>query len=436
MHLNPEIVVTILGASFIVLTVIEWLASIWMKKAFYTHQYLIINLSLASLQQITGIVSQLLFIGAFVYVQENWSVQQWTSMPEIAAGLPITFHNGIEIHGQHLFHWLLVLVMADFCQYWLHRLSHEVNVLWAGHIVHHSNTEYNYGVAVRQSFIEGFYTWVFYLPLALAGIPWELFISAYAISLLWQFFVHTRFIGKMGWLEHFMATPSHHRAHHGKNDIYLDKNYGALLIIWDKLFWTFQEETEPVEYGITLPLQHNHLLWINTHQHVHIFKMMRASSRWKEKLKVLFGLPSYVPKNIILSFPSVVEHHFSPQKGKHWYVYLCFLMTSIAGLYWMNMVRTELVFGQYVLLVFVMGGNLLILTGLLEDRLWANLAEVTKLCGIMAAGLFFLLQTDQLWISIGCIVYSLLFLSATYFLARDYRRSAHLSAFPENTSKA
>lgn len=435
MHLDPEVVMTLLGAAFLALTVIEFVASKWMKKQFYTDQFLVINLSLASLQQITGIGSQLLFIGAFVYVQEHWSVQHWFNIPDIASGWPITINNGFEIHGHHLFNWLLVLVMADFCQYWLHRLSHEVNILWAGHIVHHSNTEYNYGVAVRQSFIEGFYTWIFYLPLALAGIPWELFISAYALSLFWQFFVHTRFVGKMGWLEYVMATPSHHRAHHGRNEIYLDKNYGALFIIWDKLFGTFEPETEPVEYGITVPLEHNNLLWINTHQHVHMFKMIQAAVGWKEKSKVIFGWPSYVPTNANLKYASNVLHSFSLQKGKQWYVYFSFLLTSLAGLYWMNTVRDNLILLEYLMLVLVLGGNLLILTGLLEDHHWANLAEVTKLCLILATGLFLLEKTEHLWISIGCMVYAVLLLAATYFLARDYRRSVWLSNLSESASK-
>jgi sterol desaturase/sphingolipid hydroxylase (fatty acid hydroxylase superfamily) len=422
MQMNPELVLTILGVSFLVLILVEFGISKWKNKGYYTDHYLFINLSLASLQQISGLLYQLVFLSGYVFVQTNWSVQQLWGVPKLASGWPFDFDGGLNIHWPVLTNWILVLILADFCQYWLHRFSHEVNILWAGHIVHHSNTEYNYGVAVRQSFIEGFYTWIFYLPLAFAGIPWELFISAYALSLFWQFFVHTRFVDRMGILEWFMATPSHHRAHHGKNERYLDKNYGALFIIWDRLFGTFELETEPVEYGITVPLEHNNLMYINTHQHLHIFRMLRLAKGWKEKLKVFFGRPSYVPGGQQLNYPKVMDYHFVQQRGKQWYVYLSFLFTSLAGMYWMNEVRGNFFWLEIIAVIIVLGGNLVILTGLLEDKYWANAAEVTKLCLALGVGTIAVFHKGLFLPGILMMFYAALFLLATWWLAADYKK--------------
>lgn len=422
MQLNPELVLTVLGVSFLVLTLIEFGISKWKNKGYYTDQYLFINLSLASLQQISGLLYQLVFLGGYAFVQTNWSVQQLWGVTELASGWPFTFEGGLNIHWPVLTNWILVLILADFCQYWLHRFSHEVNILWAGHIVHHSNTEYNYGVAVRQSFIEGFYTWIFYLPLAFAGIPWELFISAYALSLFWQFFVHTRFVDRMGILEWFMATPSHHRAHHGKNERYLDKNYGALFIIWDRLFGTFEPESEPVQYGITVPLEHNNLLYINTHQHLHIYRMLSLARGWKEKLKVLFSWPSFVPGHQQIQYPTEVHHHFAQQRGKQLYVYVSFLLTSLAGMYWMNEVRGDFFWLEVIAVIIVLGGNLVILTGLLEDKHWANTAEVTKLCSALGVGMILVLGDYQIVMGGLIMVYAALSLLSTWWLAADYKK--------------
>lgn len=423
--LNPEIFVAVMAVIFLIMIAFEVIASWWLKKGFYTKEYLIINLSLSSLQQIFGLINQALFLSAFVFVQTHFSIQTLLNAPEIASGWPLWVSGVfpyIQFNIPVMMNWILVLILADFCQYWLHRLSHEVNILWAGHIVHHSNTEYNYGVAIRQSFLEGFYTWIFYLPLAFIGIPWELYISAYTLSLLWQFFVHTRFVDRMGVLEKFMATPSHHRAHHGKNDIYLDKNYGALFIIWDKIFGTFQEETESVDYGITVPLTSNHLLWINMHQHVHIFKLWKKATGIRAKFSIIFSLPSYVPKGTELKKSEVVKFQFSKQTGKQWYVFLTFLLTSIAGLIWMNEYRINPKAIHYILMASVLTINLLTLSALLEDKHWANVLEVTKLCILLALGSYFVLQTAMILLGMLMIAFAIICLFATYFLAAEYKK--------------
>lgn len=425
MSLNPEIMIMLLAVAYLAMLIIEAAASFVMKKGYYSAEFLWVNTALSYLQQVSGLAYQVIFLGGYTFVQTHFSIQHFLPIDELASGWPITISTAfpfVQLHVPVLMNWLLVLVLADFCQYWLHRLSHEVNILWAGHIVHHSNEEYNYGVAIRQSFIEGFYTWIFYLPLALAGIPWELFISAYSLSLLWQFFVHTQFVQKMGILEKFMATPSHHRAHHGKNDIYLDKNYGALFIIWDKLFGTFQEESEKVQFGITVPFKSVNLLKINIHHHLYIFNLMKKAKTFKEKIKIFFGLPSYLPAGIKPTYGHEAEFAFTPQSSKKWYVFLSFIVAAPAGLLWMNHYRISPDIVSYILLTIVLMVQLVTLSGLLEDKLWANVLEITKLCIMLGVGWLMIISGFSFLTGVFLVVFSGISLLATYFMAENYKR--------------
>jgi alkylglycerol monooxygenase len=136
--------------------------------------------------------------------------------------------------------WLLALVLYDFCYYWLHRMGHEVAVLWAAHVVHHQSQDYNLSTALRQTSSGALLGWVFYLPMALAGVPPLVFGTVALVDLLYQFWVHTEQVGKLGWFDRWFCSPSNHRVHHAVNDGYLDKNYGGILILWDRLFGTFQ----------------------------------------------------------------------------------------------------------------------------------------------------------------------------------------------------
>lgn len=152
--------------------------------------------------------------------------------------------------------WAVVFVLVDLAYYWSHRFAHEVNILWAGHVVHHSSEEYNLPVALRQSSLHGLMSWIFYMPLAAIGVPWRMFVTCNAINLVYQFWIHTRAVGQMGSLtEAVMNTPSHHRVHHGVNPKYQDKSYAGVFIVFDRWFWSFQAEEEEPVYGITKPLQ-------------------------------------------------------------------------------------------------------------------------------------------------------------------------------------
>ncbi|PUZ21511.1 Fatty acid hydroxylase superfamily protein [Chitinophaga costaii] len=152
---------------------------------------------------------------------------------------------------QNAWVFLLTFFGADFIYYWFHRFSHSWKPLWAFHLIHHSAMHMNLTAAYRLNWFSAIISPLFFIPLALLGMPPGFIVVSYALNLVYQFFLHTEAVGKLGTLEKIIDTPSSHRAHHGSNAIYIDKNFGGVLIIWDRLFHTYQPETEPVVYGLT-----------------------------------------------------------------------------------------------------------------------------------------------------------------------------------------
>ncbi len=405
----------VVASVFITGLVIEFVLSRLLKKGYFSSEFLIINLSISFLQQLADVLSKVLFIGAFVYVQQHYSIQKLAGWQQVEVVNPFSPFNPLA-----LFNYMFVIVLADFCQYWLHRFSHEVNILWAGHITHHSNSEYNYGVALRQNALENFYTWVFYLPLAFFGIPWQMFVAAYAVSLIWQFFVHTRMVNRMGVLEAFMSTPSHHRVHHGKNPHYIDKNYGAFFIIWDKLFGTFEPEVEEVQYGITEPLRNQNPVWSCVHHHVSIIKTIKAEPLWQQKLKWIFGKPSAIYAAQKPAAPYQVTIINQPEKKL--YVFINFLLVAVAGFLLVNYYEQNHNILVYLLALLSVAGSFSIFTALLENKHWADYAEVARLVVIAVAGLLMLLNSHLQTLGIVMISATVGLLLFTAVIANRYKK--------------
>ena len=188
--------------------------------------------------------------------------------------------------------WAILLFVDDFAYYWFHRVSHEVRFFWNFHVVHHSSNQYNLSVAVRQSWFTGFAHWIFYVPIALLGFPFWAFVTMHGLNLIYQFWIHTQVIKRLGLLEFVLNTPSHHRVHHGVNNHYLDKNYAGIFIIWDRIFGTFIEETETPRYGIIKPLNSYNMLWINTHGWAEMFEAIKTKKTLSGKLRCVFGAPA------------------------------------------------------------------------------------------------------------------------------------------------
>ncbi|MBJ7276773.1 sterol desaturase family protein [Marinobacter salarius] len=192
---------------------------------------------------------------------------------------------------------LLTFLGVDFCFYWMHRSSHRIRWFWAAHVVHHSSERMNFSTAMRQNATNIFNgMWLFYVPLALIGFNPVWIGVAYALSLVYQFFIHTTLVGKLpGWVETVFNTPSHHRVHHGRNPGYIDRNYGGTLIVWDRLFGTFvaEDEQAPPDYGITRPIRSRNLLVLWTHEYVDLFRAMARPGGLQARLKHLWKPPEW-----------------------------------------------------------------------------------------------------------------------------------------------
>ncbi len=196
--------------------------------------------------------------------------------------------------------WAILFFVDDLAYYWFHRLSHEVRLLWNFHVVHHSSEEYNLSVAVRQSWFSGLLHWIFYVPVMLIGFaPW-MFVVMHGFNLIYQFWIHTKLIDRLGPLELVLNTPSHHRVHHGVNERYLDRNYAGVLIVWDRLFGSFVEETEEPRYGIIKPLESFNPVWVNLHAWVEMFAALRERKTFMGKLMCIIGPPDMVPKERVV----------------------------------------------------------------------------------------------------------------------------------------
>ena len=191
--------------------------------------------------------------------------------------------------------WTVAIVGKDLCYYWFHRLSHETRFLWAAHVVHHSSDHYNLSTALRQSWTP-LVGWVFYLPLVLLGVNPLLLAMSTAINLLYQFWIHTEAIDRLpAPVEAVLNTPSHHRVHHAVQPQYLDTNYGGILIVWDRLFGTFEAEVERPRYGITTPLRTHNPLRIATHEYADLLRDMRGDRDWLTRLRRLVAGPGWQP---------------------------------------------------------------------------------------------------------------------------------------------
>ena len=195
--------------------------------------------------------------------------------------------------GYQWWAWLLAFAGDDFTYYWFHRTSHECRLFWASHVIHHSSQRYNLGTALRQTWTGGFMTFIFWLWLPFVGFPPVMVLTMQAISLLYQFWIHTELIRSMGPAESILNTPSHHRVHHASNPRYIDRNHAGTLIIWDRLFGTFEPEDShdrPI-YGLTKNINSYNPLRIAFHEWQDMWTDLRQAPTWHERWACVFGSP-------------------------------------------------------------------------------------------------------------------------------------------------
>jgi alkylglycerol monooxygenase len=235
------------------------------------------SLSLGLLSQVVGVLAKFIGIAAYAWVFER-----------------IALFPDADIWSRW-YGWLGALLLYDLCYYWLHRAGHEVAVFWAAHVVHHQSQEYNLSTALRQTSSGGLLGWIFYLPLALLGVPPLLFGIVALVDLLYQFWVHTEHVGKLGWFDRVFCSPSNHRVHHAVNEGYVDRNYGGILVVWDRMFGTFEEEHEPCVYGTRAPLNSWDPLWANLEVYAGLVATAWRTPRWRDKLALWFKPPGWEP---------------------------------------------------------------------------------------------------------------------------------------------
>jgi sterol desaturase/sphingolipid hydroxylase (fatty acid hydroxylase superfamily) len=285
----------------------------------------------------------------------------------------------LELHGA--WPWIVAFIGVDFFYYWWHRLSHEVNLLWAAHVVHHQSEDYNLAVALRQSITTGWSSLPFYLPLAVLGVPALVFAITHALSTLYQFWIHTQLVGKVrGPIDWILNLPSHHRVHHAINTQYLDKNYAATLIIWDRIFGTYAEEQETCVYGITKPLASFNPLWAEVHYFIELARRT-AHLRGLDRARVWMASPAWVGAgetkfhSDVASRPKYDAH---PSRGTHQYVlaqYVILLAATSALMFR----HASLAPAVLVVSCLALLGGLVAMGALLEGRPWARPVEIARL---------------------------------------------------------
>lgn len=309
-----EQVITLATPVFIALIVLEMILAWRRGEARFHFSDTLNSVGLGILSQVSAAWMKFLLIGIYAYVAQHFSLFK----------LPDTWWV-----------WLAGLLAYDFLYYWLHRSGHEVAVLWAAHVVHHQSERYNLTTALRQTSSGPLLSWIFYLPLALLGVPLNVFIALSLIDLLYQFWVHTELIGKLGWFDRVFVSPSNHRVHHATNDIYLDKNYGGILILWDRLFGTFIEELDQhnVVYGTRSPLRSWNPIKANLEVYQAILRQSKHCSDWRDKLRLWIKHPGWQPLAVAQQFPHAefILHrpHFEPALTTRWKWYCGLQFISI-----------------------------------------------------------------------------------------------------------
>lgn len=265
---------------FLMFAAIEWLIIRKTKSGTHDKGNSLMNICLGAIDQLCALVYFVLFYFFLEFVYLHFRIFT----------LPNTWIQ-----------WLGAYIAIDFVSYWYHRWSHKVNLLWAGHITHHSSSFFNFTNGFRTSPFQGVNRIPFWAVLPLLGFSPVVLVLVFKVSGVYDFFQHTQAGPKLKWLEKWLVTPSLHRVHHGKNDIYIDKNYGSTFIIWDKIFGTYQEETEPVIYGIKDPnYKDNDPLNAIFFHYKNLWKGIRQTPSFKDKLSVLFMPPGWKQDSLIL----------------------------------------------------------------------------------------------------------------------------------------
>ena len=284
---DSSIIITLAVPAFFILMFIELIYGLASGKSNYRLNDTFTSISLGLISRYIPLLGLGIQGAAFAYVAQYYNLKLFSP--------------------SSLWVWVFAFFLYDFCYYWMHRLHHEVKVLWATHVVHHHGEEFNLSTALRQTSTGFLWKWIFYLPIFIVGIPPEVFVTVAGVNLVYQFWVHTEHIPKLGWYEYVFVSPSNHRIHHAQNKNYVDANYGGVFIIWDRIFGTYKEEMEELKpiYGTAKPLRS----WNPFKANLDIFReMLLDSSRTrslKDKVGVWFSRPNWRPEDVKNKYPII-----------------------------------------------------------------------------------------------------------------------------------
>ncbi len=364
-------VYTFIAPIVLVLLIAEIIYSVKTKNGLYNFQDTVTNLA-------TGIGNQCvnLAVAFFVYKWYGWLYQfaPWQ--------IPATWYS-----------LLILLLLQDFIFYWFHRLGHTMNIFWAAHMPHHSSEELNLSVGIRASFTQRLFQFLFFdWVLVLLGYSPEMVYAVAAVHLLLAYWHHTQVIKKLGWFEKFFVTPSHHRVHHGVNPQYLDKNYSEFLIIWDKMFGTFEPEKEEVCYGVTHPPRSWDPIFVNFQYWKQLWDDAVAAPYWWDKIRLWFMPLGWRPRGLETKKGPIgytrkeqVKYHSKQFKGISPYI---ILQIALGLAYMMITINMSLGLSSIDRIIMSAGLFMMIIAwgGLLQGKRWALTLEVLRLL-FMAASL-------------------------------------------------
>ena len=360
MDLNP-VVLSI--PIYFLLIGIELISEHFSKEKVYRLNDAITNISCGITQQITGVFMKIFSIAGYQYIFEHFAL----------FNISPTWLNLI-----------ILFIAVDFCYYWSHRMSHQINLFWGSHVVHHQSEDYNFSVALRQSSFQVIWASFFYLPLAFVGFDTISFITMNALVTVYQFWIHTEKIGKLGAFEYVFNTPSHHRVHHGRDPKYIDKNHAGVFIIWDKLFGTFQQEEEKPTYGITTPVNSWNPVWVNFQHYAAMFKQITTIRSFSDKLKFVFKKPGWLPdylggpqKPPKVNRLAYQKFDTKPIRQMNWYALVQYLiLLGATALYLFN--QESLLFSDKIMVTGLIVLAVVNLGALFERKNWLFVGELLR----------------------------------------------------------
>lgn len=306
--------------------------------------------------------------------------------------------------------FILCVIVFDYLYYWAHRWGHEWNIFWGAHIVHHQSQEYNLSVALRQSWFHNLLAFPIFLPLPFIGFDPMTFAAAAGFVTLYQYWIHTKLIDRMGWFEEVFNSPSHHRVHHATNSKYLDRNYAAVFILWDKIHGTFVREEEEPEYGITVPFNSWNPVWANFHFYVEMWEGSKRLRSMRDKLALIFRGPEYLGKLLKLKTNgTVTKYRTKTPVHLKFYVTLNFLLLTYFIVAFMGHFEdlTALYQWAFFLLICL---TTLTMGGLMERKKWTHWVEFARLVLFVPIYNLCYYQLFQEWfvwvlpLSIGCAI--------------------------------